>query len=388
MPKGEASSDVLEVTLHDSSVADVLGAVRGNGYRFEEFTIIPSPDSGKKVALVLPPSLLSERQPWFRKPEDILSKRQGVDAVRSMEASARQHLRLLLNCHHEQAAFLKYIMTSLGGSMKVEKGGEVRLQLTADLAAIERILEFLHAERGLGSRVRVNPVYESLVSRPEVDDLAEGTDGNRSAQRIEEYVLRIIGDEQVGPQLDVVRQLETEGKKVEIVQLSCHPHPPGSRSFEMIAVLRMRDASKLGALRAGIVSNNVGVYGAEIVTQDRSRQTVQVVTDVYGARDLANATGGALQSFSRRGFGLGDPRLVVSGSLRSPSVSRIVTDVAEAHVPHSVTVPIALVPRPARRPEKIQHGFGAFSGMPKVPEEGPTPSEGMRRYLLELLSRM
>ncbi|MDO8469301.1 MAG: hypothetical protein Q7S29_06130 [Candidatus Peribacter sp.] len=387
MPKEEASSDVLEVTLHGVSAADVLGTVRGQGYHPEEFTITPAPDGGRKVALVLPSSPLLSRQPWFKKPEDILSTGKGVDAVRDMEVSARQHLRLLLNCHHGQAAFLKYIMTSLGGAMKVEKGGEVRLQLTADLAAIERILEFLHAESGLGSRVRVHPVYESLASRPEVDDLAEGTDSDRSAQRIEECMLRIVGDGQVGPQLDVVRQLEAE-KKVEVVQLSCHPHPPGSRSFEMIAVLRMRDSSKLDALRAGIVSNNVGVYGAEVVTQDRSRQTVQVVTDVYGARDLAHATGGALQSFSRRGFGLGDSRLVVSGSLRSPSVSRIVTDVAEAHVPHSVTVPIALVPRPAKRPEKIQHGFGAFSGMPQVPEEGPTPSEGMRRYLLELLSRM
>ena len=388
MPKAEATSDVLEVTLHGSSAADVLSTVRGQGCHPEEFTITPAPEGGSKVALVLPSSSLLSRQPWFRKPEDILNGGKGVDAIRHMEVSARQHLRLVLNCHHEQAAFLRHIMTSLGGSMKVEKGGEVRLQLTADLGAIERILAFLHAENGLGSRVRVHPVYESLAARPEVDDLAERTEIHRSAQRIEECVLRIVGDGQVGPQLDVIRQLAAEGRKTEIVQLSCHPHPPGSKSFEMIVVLRMRDPSKLDTLRAGIVSNNVGVSGAEVVTQDRSRQTVQVVTDVNGARDLAYATGGALQSFSRRGWGLGDPRLVVSGSLRSPSASRIVTDIAEARVPHSVTVPIALVPRPAERPEKIQHGFGAFSGMPKVPETGPKPNEGMRRYLLELLSQM
>jgi len=302
-----------------------------------------------------------------------------------MEASARQHLRLLLNCHHDQAAFLKYTMTQLGGSIKVEKGGEVRLQLTAALSVIERILSFLHAANGLGSRVRVQPVYESLASRPEVDDLVQGTDKSGVSQRGEEVTLRIVGDRRVGPQLDVVRQLEAEGKTVEIVQLSCHPHPPGSQSFEMIVVLRMRDASKLDALRAGIISNHVGVYGAESVAPDKSRQTVQVVTDGYGARDLANATGGALQAHFKRWC---DPRLVVSGSLRVPSASRIMTDVAEARVPHAVAVPIVLVPRPAQRPQKIQHGFGAFSGMPEASAETSQDSDGMRRYLLELLSRM
>ncbi|OIO53167.1 hypothetical protein AUJ46_05695 [Candidatus Peregrinibacteria bacterium CG1_02_54_53] len=307
----------------------------------------------------------------------------GVDAVRDIQGSARQHLRLILNCQHDQAAFLKFIVTRLGGSMKVEKEGEVRLQLTADLSTVERILSFLHAANGLGHRVRVNPIYESLASRPEVDDLAKGTDKNKCSQRGEEVTLRIVGDRRGGPQLDVIRQLEAEGKKMEIVQLSCHPHPPGSQSFEMIVVLRMQDSLKLDALRGGIISSNVGIYGADRVAQDRSRQTVQVVTDNCGARDLAHATGGALQARFKR---WGDPRLVVSGSLRSPSVSRVMTDVAEAHVPHSVTVPIALVPRPTQRPHKIQHGFGAFGGMPQAPAETPKDSEGMRRYLMELLS--
>ncbi len=378
--------NIFEATLHGGGVADVLNAVQGRGHRVDEFTIMPAPDEGRKIALVLPPSLASKGQPWFREPEDVLRKQKGVDAVRDMETSARQHLRLLLNCHHDQAAFLKFIITSLSGSMKVEKGGEVRLQLTADLASIKRILEFLHAENGLGSRVRVNPVYESLASRPEVDDLAEGTDRSRSSQRGEEVMLRIVGDRKIGPQLDVIRQLEVEGKNVEIVQLSCHPRPPGSESFEMIAVLRMRDLSRLDALRAGIISNHVGVYGADIVTPDKSLQTVQVVTDGYGARDLANATGGALQAHFKR---WGDPRLVVSGSLRSPSASRIMTDVAEARVPHAATVPIALVPRAAKPPQKIQHGFGAFSGMPdpEQVEEPKARSDGMHRYLLELLDR-
>jgi len=386
MPEEKTSSDVLEVTLHDGSAGAVLGAVRGQGYHPEEFTITPAPDGGRKVTLVLPPALLLARQPWFKKPEDVLHEGKGVDAVRDMEASARQHLRLLLNCHHDQAAFLKHIMTSLGGSMKVEKGGEVRLQLTAGLPAIGRILEFLHAMSGLGSRVRVHPVYESLASRPEVDDLAEGTDEHGPAQRIEEFVVRIVGDGRTGPQLDVVRQLEAEGKKVVLVQLSCHPHPPGSQSFEMIAVLRMRDASKLDALRAEIVSNTVGVYGAELITQDKSRQTVQVVTDGCGARDLANATGGALQAHFKR---WGDSRLVVSGSLRSPSASRVVADIAGAHVPHSVAVPIALVPRPVKRLSTIEHGFGAFGGRSDAPEKKTKDhAEGMRRYLLELLPQI
>ncbi|MDD4628232.1 MAG: hypothetical protein PHE68_02440 [Candidatus Peribacteraceae bacterium] len=377
-------SHVLEANLHDRSAGDVLSAMRGQGHHVDEFTVTPMTDGGKKLTVVLPRRLQREHEfPCYQSPEDILAGGEGIDAVRGIEVSARQHMRLTLNCQHDQAAFLKYVVTQLGGSMKVEEG-KAKLRLTADLSSIQRILEFLHAMPELGSNVRVNPVYESLASRPEVDDLAKSTKGQGRHEGGEEFMLRIIGDSQIGPQLDVIQQLENEGN-VNVVQLSCHQRPPRSDSFEMVAVLRLRDPSKLAALQGAIVSGHAGVYGADLVTQDKARETVQVVTNAEGARDLANASGGALQAHYKR---WADPRLVVSGSLQPRSTRRIMTDVAEAHVPHAVAVPIAIVTPPAKRLRKIRHGFGAFSGIPEeAQEDRPDIREGMRRYLLGLLEQ-
>ncbi|MDD5041249.1 MAG: hypothetical protein PHX87_03180 [Candidatus Peribacteraceae bacterium] len=382
----ETPSRVVEATVHGHA-GDVLHTIRGQGHSIDEFTITPAEDDGSKLTLILPPSAQTEKKSVsHRSPEDTLVRARGVDTVRSIEASARQHLRMVLNIQHDQAAFLKYIVTHLGGSMKTEEG-EVKLRLTAGVATIERLLTFLHAMPGLGSHVRVNPVFESLASRPEVEDLI-GTSARTTHEQhgAEEVIIRITGDRRGDPQLDVIRQLEAEERKLDIRQISCHARPPMSQLFEMIVTLRLRDPSKIAALQGAIISGHVGVYGADLVRPDKARQTVQVVTDVQGARDLAHASGGALQAHYKR---WADPRLVVSGALKPQSVARIVPDVADAHVPYATDVPVAIVPRAVRPPQKIRHGAGAFSGMPETADPQETNRDirdGMRRYLLlELL---
>lgn len=382
MEQHASSLTILEATQYGGGVGDALGAIEGEGRRVDEFTVLPAPDGGRKITLILPPG---PQLPWSKTPAEALGAARHVEGVRGIEDSARHHLRLVLNVHHDQAAFLQYIVTQIGGSFTVEKG-EAKLRLTADVAAIERVIAFLHAMPGLGSHVRVNPVYESLASRPEVDDLAGAPESGGRGQRGEEVVLRITGDSRGNPQLGVIRQLEAE-RGVDVFQLSCHPRPPRSTSFEMVAVLRMRDPSKLAALQGALVSSHMGVCGAERMAPDKLRQNMQVVTDADGRRDLANASGGALQARYKR---WGDPRLVVSGSMKPRSVARIVTDVAAARVPYTTDVPVPLVARPGQPVRKIQHGFGAFGGMPETAEPGASAwdiQEGMRRYLLELLGR-
>lgn len=385
MQEQEAStSRVLEARVHGHA-GDVLHTIRGQGHSIDEFTVTPGEDDGSKLTLILPPSAQAKTSlASCRSPENNLVRVRGVDTVRGIEDSARQHLRMVLNIQHDQAAFLKYIVTHLGGSMKVEEG-EVKLRLTAGVATIERLLTFLRAMPGLGSHVRVNPVYESLASRPEVEDLI-GTVARATHEQHDaaEVIIRITGDRRGDPQLDVIRQLEAEEGKLAIRQISCHGRPPMSQSFEMIVTLRMRDPSKIAALQGAIISDHVGVYGADLVLPDKARQTVQVVTDAQGARDLAHASGGALQAHYRR---WADSRLVVSGALKPQSVARIVPDVAGAHVPYATDVPVAIVPRAIRPPQKIRHGFGAFSGIPETADAQGAPDirESMRRYLMELL---
>jgi len=371
----EGESEILEVAIYDNHPADALARLNGNGFNLQEYTITPGVEPNSfKLSLIVPSGAIQPNLQGYRTPEDVLDTSRGVEAIRDIGDCARHHLFMVLNGRHAEARLLADVIMRLGGSIKKRKD-EIILRVTESVPVIDQLYSFIQGMPGLSRKLRVSPVFESASSRDRIDDLVPIDHGSMDAQR-EERMLQVTGDGRGSPDIEVIKHLESEKRRVTIKYLSRRPMLPGSDQFEMIIVLSAKDPEIFNTLPPALISDHVGIYGAKHVAEDSALQYIQAVpNDNYDAMDLVRSQKGWLQSRYKR---WPDFKPVVAGSATlSTAHNFIKRELIDAKLPSIIAVPF--VPSAMCRVESGQANEWVLN------ELGDGIRHGMRRLLIGLV---
>ncbi len=212
-------------------------------------------------------------------PEHFLAQSPSVLRVSHVENSVRNHIRLVTDMRHPDAAFLRQSIESLGGDF--QKGRILRL--TTDTETTEQVLSYVRGTPGIVDRAKINAPFTSVAIDVPTESRKDTNGSPEFAPAATRSVMKIFCWPEMERDAEIIRRLNRHGLDITSIGSRVFDSPEHEMQ-ELTIMMHGGTPSSLQKARADIMT--LGVRHIDEVEEQHAAQYFQVAFPFDTRREM------------------------------------------------------------------------------------------------------